>query len=75
MCAGPHLEDDGLPVSPADVRARRSILKRPRVAEKAAGTFALASEGGGFEIRTREGLPPTRFPILRGAVRRGSLRF
>ncbi|EDY42924.1 hypothetical protein [Streptomyces sp. SPB074] len=30
------------------------------------------SNGGGYEIRTREGLPPTRFPNVRTGVRRGS---
>jgi hypothetical protein len=31
-------------------------------------TFRLVSRCGGYEIRTREGLPPTRFPTLHAAV-------
>src|SRR5262249_1779885 len=34
--------------------------------------YCLVRGGGGCEIRTREGLPPTRFPTLLAGVRTGS---
>src|SRR6516225_9647787 len=34
--------------------------------------FSLGRGGGGCEIRTREGLPPTRFPTMLARVHRGS---
>jgi hypothetical protein len=34
--------------------------------------FVLLKDGGGYEIRTREGVNPTRFPSLRCRVRHGS---
>ena len=32
--------------------------------------YCLVRGGGGCEIRTREGLPPTRFPSVRPSVHR-----
>ncbi len=43
-----------------------------RAPPQAVGPFNVVpgeSTGGGYEIRTREGLPPTRFPTVRMAVR------
>ena len=37
--------------------------------------FAWSGGCGGYEIRTREGLPPTRFPTVRVAVRGRSQEF
>src|SRR6516162_6235366 len=33
-------------------------------------TYRLVRDGGGCEIRTREGLPPTRFPTMLARVHR-----
>lgn len=46
--------------------AHSAIRRRPP--QQAAGAFDVLpgeSNGGGYEIRTREGLPPTRFPSVR----------
>ncbi|MGW7395213.1 aminotransferase class V-fold PLP-dependent enzyme [Streptomyces cyaneofuscatus] len=45
---------------------------RRRPPQRAAGAFDVLpgeSNGGGYEIRTREGLPPTRFPSPRLSIR------
>ena len=38
-------------------------------------SFSPVRLGGGYEIRTREGLPPTRFPTLFVVVRACALAF
>jgi hypothetical protein len=46
----------------------RTPRRKPRSDLRKHGPMHLWKAGGGYEIRTREGLPPTRFPIPRIAV-------
>lgn len=46
------------------MQPRRGTTKAP-AAERSGPSSALLGECGGYEIRTREGLPPTRFPSVR----------
>ena len=62
---------DFLGRDPAAFNSRSSILPVQGVRDRllAASTGVLAGQrGGGCEIRTREGLPPTRFPNVRLSV-------
>jgi hypothetical protein len=40
-------------------------LPRSALTSGNTGRVASPQSGGGYEIRTREGLPPTRFPSVR----------
>lgn len=54
--------------SPQRAVAGNCNHQRRRAPQRAAGPFDVLpgeSNGGGYEIRTREGLPPTRFPSVR----------
>jgi hypothetical protein len=53
------------------LQMRRGTMRAP-IHDRSGLSFALVGGCGGYEIRTREGLPPTRFPTVRPGVRVGS---
>jgi hypothetical protein len=57
----------GLQMSPSN---EPTGLRRDRLLAASTGILA-GQRGGGCEIRTREGLPPTRFPTMLTGVHRG----